>query len=883
MVDLYSPGAEFDPIVLANQRLGLEIARPSTALTDLSIARQLAVLACLEVADGEIITRTAEHMKVLNNLDAYEHSNGAKLELHQDGAFERLHDFIASPPISESGDIIRAGRIVMPTRTGKTAIYSKLVDAIAGESTDASDKVKTLILVPRRLLIEQTLGDEGLEKFAPDLDATRYYGAHKDMSGDVVVMTYQSFVTPDGQARVADADFGVVILDEAHRALGKKTAKAVGDYIEDKIAIGLTATDEFSADKKVENILPHEIATMRLREAVDTGLTAPVRSLLHTTEAEIPSIDPNRPDFTERELSRLAHVKARNDAIVEYARGFVEDGRQGIVGCLPGYNLAHAKHIVEELSKHEVVDPNGVKRNLRAAWVGGEQSDGVRDEVLKAFERGEIDVLAHVQLLTEGFTTKAGSFYINGCPTTSPVKLEQSIGRVIGKRLDGREAIVVDFLDKTVGKEQQTVLSLLGEDTFELTKIIGDSSAATSEHEAETYLRGILHPELLEKLVAISGKPLKDILIGANGAEKQPDEAEMLRLAWETRLENEGMPAELGVDTMGLPLAYHKAFAAAYEVAREAYEPRARGYYGYSPQGPSLDDIYEFIERDRRKLGLSASDSTTKSIVKNSNGLQVMGGLPTTDFRDGLGYEEAISTQDVDEEAELNITPQIIKEILCSVLDEREVEILQLRFGLSGENPKTLDQVGSMFSVQRERIRQIEARAMSQLRHPFSQQSNLRGFLQSTDHTPEEKQPRATQKDIEIARGRKLLAYNQGHVSKIDELARALSGYYSEYTDGLTRTMGQIDIMLETVGLGTNDDTKIEAIDYLFTHNYVYAEGLKLRSEVKNEALNRGVKEFDPVTGEYRFSRKVMEDLLARAIKKYIRRKLYGVRKELQG
>ena len=51
-------------------------------------------------------------------------------------------------------------------------------------------------------------------------------------------------------------------------------------------------------------------------------------------------------------------------------------------------------------------------------------------------------------------------------------------------------------------------------------------------------------------------------------------------------------------------------------------------------------------------------------------------------------------------------------------LDEREREILRLRFGLDRGEPQTLEEVGEHFSLTRERIRQIEARAISKLRHP---------------------------------------------------------------------------------------------------------------------------------------------------------------------
>jgi RNA polymerase sigma factor (sigma-70 family) len=57
---------------------------------------------------------------------------------------------------------------------------------------------------------------------------------------------------------------------------------------------------------------------------------------------------------------------------------------------------------------------------------------------------------------------------------------------------------------------------------------------------------------------------------------------------------------------------------------------------------------------------------------------------------------------------------------LLAPLDDREREILKLRFGLDRGEPRTLEEVGEYFNLTRERIRQIEARAMSKLRHPSS-------------------------------------------------------------------------------------------------------------------------------------------------------------------
>ena len=58
-----------------------------------------------------------------------------------------------------------------------------------------------------------------------------------------------------------------------------------------------------------------------------------------------------------------------------------------------------------------------------------------------------------------------------------------------------------------------------------------------------------------------------------------------------------------------------------------------------------------------------------------------------------------------------------VNEVL-ETLTPREAEVLRLRFGLRDGTPQTLEEVGKAFNVTRERIRQIEAKALRKLRHP---------------------------------------------------------------------------------------------------------------------------------------------------------------------
>jgi len=74
----------------------------------------------------------------------------------------------------------------------------------------------------------------------------------------------------------------------------------------------------------------------------------------------------------------------------------------------------------------------------------------------------------------------------------------------------------------------------------------------------------------------------------------------------------------------------------------------------------------------------------------------------------------------------------LLKEQLEEVLDtltDREENVLRLRFGLDDGNVRTLEQVGKVFGVTRERIRQIEAKALRKLRHP-SRSKQLKDFLE---------------------------------------------------------------------------------------------------------------------------------------------------------
>jgi RNA polymerase primary sigma factor len=73
----------------------------------------------------------------------------------------------------------------------------------------------------------------------------------------------------------------------------------------------------------------------------------------------------------------------------------------------------------------------------------------------------------------------------------------------------------------------------------------------------------------------------------------------------------------------------------------------------------------------------------------------------------------------------------VFKDELNKALDtlpERERDVLKFRYGIGSDRSHTLEEVGREFKVTRERIRQIEAKALRKLRHP-SRARHLKGFL----------------------------------------------------------------------------------------------------------------------------------------------------------
>ncbi|WP_304340081.1 sigma-70 family RNA polymerase sigma factor [Metaclostridioides mangenotii] len=126
---------------------------------------------------------------------------------------------------------------------------------------------------------------------------------------------------------------------------------------------------------------------------------------------------------------------------------------------------------------------------------------------------------------------------------------------------------------------------------------------------------------------------------------------------------------------------------------------------------PSAEELADYCDMD--------VDKVTEVLNNNKNIISL--DSPIKDDDDG-SLVEFIPSDDtlndiVIDEVEKHNLQEKIDEVL-SFLTDQEEEVLRSRFGLGESEPKTLEEIGKIFGVTRERIRQIEAKALRKLRHP---------------------------------------------------------------------------------------------------------------------------------------------------------------------
>jgi RNA polymerase primary sigma factor len=142
--------------------------------------------------------------------------------------------------------------------------------------------------------------------------------------------------------------------------------------------------------------------------------------------------------------------------------------------------------------------------------------------------------------------------------------------------------------------------------------------------------------------------------------------------------------------------------------------------FGREPSPEELADELQLpVERVRAVLKMAQQPISLQSPVGDSE---------DTNFGDFIEDKSADNPSDM---TSYSLLKDKLGDVLAS-LTERERKVLELRFGLGDGYPRTLEEVGKQFKVTRERIRQIEAKALRKMRHP-TRIRQLSGFLETEE------------------------------------------------------------------------------------------------------------------------------------------------------
>jgi ribonuclease E len=320
---------------------------------------------------------------------------------------------------------------------------------------EASRTGGILILTHRRNLVDQFIGEISDRGYGDQLSPP-LLGSSDNAYGPVTVETYQWFVRNAG--RISDA-YSIVVCDEAHTALGEKTSACIRAW-QGPVFIGMTATGALIA-RHVADLFPTQTSRFDLAQAARRGVIAPLRCIRIPpgpgvrTIAKVPlrkgEVDQ---DFDQEELAKLLDQAPFNVAVADLYRSRFRK----VPGVVYTAGVRHANNVAEAFRQAGI--------NARA--VSGETPKRELNEILAAFERGEVDVLCNAMLLAEGWNSPRATICMHLAPTASRRVYQQRVGRVT-RRNPGKEAgVVIDFVHPATTHDETivTLHSLLDRDVY---------------------------------------------------------------------------------------------------------------------------------------------------------------------------------------------------------------------------------------------------------------------------------------------------------------------------------------------------------------------------------------------------------------------------------
>lgn len=310
--------------------------------------------------------------------------------------------------------------LVLPTGTGKTVVFSKIVE----DQVKLGDRC--LILAHRGELLEQA-SDKLLKATGLKTATEKAEQTSLGTQAKVVVGSVQTLQREKRLAKFEPEHFNTIVVDEAHHCISEGYQKVLGHFPNAKV-LGVTATPDRGDMKNLGEYFESMAYEYSLNDAIREGYLSPIKALTIPLKVDLSEVKQQAGDFSTSDLDTALdpYLEQIADEMVKYCAN-----RKTVV-FLP---------LVKTSQKFKDI-LNG--KGLKAAEVNGASAD--REKVLKDFEEGKYNVLCNSMLLTEGWDCPSVDCVVVLRPTKVRGLYSQMVGR--GTRLapGKKELLLLDFV-----------------------------------------------------------------------------------------------------------------------------------------------------------------------------------------------------------------------------------------------------------------------------------------------------------------------------------------------------------------------------------------------------------------------------------------------------
>lgn len=347
----------------------------------------------------------------------------------QDNTVLRPHQIEAKAKIFEAWTKYDSVMLQMPTGTGKTYLFTSLINDIINTYKLAHKDIKILIVAHRTELLDQISAT--LNKFG--ISHGFIQGAREQyLWKRVQIGSIMSLLTDKNYYNVCRQKFDYIIVDEAHHSLADTYIRLFGLFPNAK-KLGVTATPWRLNHESFLSLYQYLIVSPQISWFINNNLLSDFDYVSIKQDSEVQRlVDKSEVvstgDFSNVDLDNTFNNQRIRSKLYESYLQFA-NGRKGIIYAI---NKCHAAKIAELYSSH------GVK----AVAIDCDTPRDVRQEMITAFKNGEISVLVNVDIFTEGFDCPDVNFIQLARPTKSLSLYLQQVGRGL-RIVEGKEKTII--------------------------------------------------------------------------------------------------------------------------------------------------------------------------------------------------------------------------------------------------------------------------------------------------------------------------------------------------------------------------------------------------------------------------------------------------------